>query len=292
MTQQEAEQDPRVITDVLKTAFHTRYGHYEFRVMPFGLTNALAAFMNLMNRVFKSYLDRFVIVYIDDILIYSKSNVEHMKHLKLVLEILRKNQLYVKFNDGGEFKIYSDASLSGLGYVMMQHVKVIAYASRQLKTHERNYLIHDLELEAVVFALKVWRAFHDAMNTQLLYITTYHPKTNGQFERTIQTLKDMLRVFVLQWKGSWDNYLPLIEFAYNNSYHFSIGMASFEALYGKTNQTPLCWTKVGERVCSALWSSTSGQYHESMRKRKRRARGMSIVAVVPDFGRFIVTICI
>ncbi|CAN6678896.1 unnamed protein product [Malus baccata var. baccata] len=68
--------------------------------------------------------------------------------------------------------------------------------------------------------------------------------TDGQSERTIQTLEDMLRVSVLQWKGSWDNYLPLVEFAYNNSYHSSIGVAPYEALYGRVCRTPLCWAEL------------------------------------------------
>ena len=80
--------------DVLKTAFKTHYGHYEFRVMPFGLTNASAAFMDLMNRVFQLYLDRFVIVFIDDILVYSSSPEEHSYHLRVVLQTLRERQLY------------------------------------------------------------------------------------------------------------------------------------------------------------------------------------------------------
>ena len=75
-----------------------KYEHYEFLVMPFGLTNAPAAFMDLMNRVFGDYLDKFVIVFIDDILIYSKSHEEHERHLKLVLERLRERKLYAKFN--------------------------------------------------------------------------------------------------------------------------------------------------------------------------------------------------
>ncbi|GJV04615.1 putative reverse transcriptase domain-containing protein [Tanacetum coccineum] len=249
--------------DIPKTAFRTRYGHFEFTVMPFGLTNAPAVFMDLMNRVCKPYLDKFVIVFIDDILIYSKTKEDHEVHLGLVLELLRKEKLYAKFSkcefwlqevhflghvvnqngihvdpskieavknwktpttpseirsflglagyyrrfianfskiakpltsltqknqkyvwgveqeeafqtlknnlcdapiltlpDGVEdFMVYCDASNQGLGCVLMQRGKVIAYASTQLKTHEKNYTIHDLELGAVVFALKTWRHY-------------------------------------------------------------------------------------------------------------------------------------
>ena len=83
--------------DIPKTAFRTRYGHYEFLVMSFGLTNAPAAFMDLMNRVFKDYLDKFVVVFIDDILIYSKDEVEHEEHLRMILTRLKEHQLYAKF---------------------------------------------------------------------------------------------------------------------------------------------------------------------------------------------------
>jgi hypothetical protein len=249
--------------DVQKTAFRTRYGHYEFLVMPFGLTNAPAAFMDMMNRIFRELVDRCVVVFIDDILIYSKSQEEHEEHLRTVLSVLRKHQLFAKFKkcefwldnvaflghvvtkegiavDPGKveavvnwvrptnahevrsflglagyyrrfvegfsrlaapltrltrknekfqwseeceqsfqelkqrlvtapvltlpsgsdgFVIYSDASHKGLGCVLMQQGKVIAYASRQLKTYERNYPTHDLELAAVVFALKIWRHY-------------------------------------------------------------------------------------------------------------------------------------
>ncbi|GJQ98175.1 hypothetical protein Tco_0009314 [Tanacetum coccineum] len=249
--------------DIPKTAFRTRYEHYEFRVMPFGLTNAPAVFMDLMNRVCKPYLDKFVIVFIEDILIYSYNEKEHEEHLKTILELLKKEELYAKFSkcefwintvkflghvidssgihvdpakieavknwaspttpseirqflglagyyrrfiegfskiakpmteltqknqkfDWGEeqeeafqllkqklcaapilalpegsedFVVYCDASIKGLGAVLMQRMKVIAYASRQLKIHEKNYTTHDLELGAVVFALKIWRHY-------------------------------------------------------------------------------------------------------------------------------------
>ncbi|GJS65577.1 putative reverse transcriptase domain-containing protein [Tanacetum coccineum] len=249
--------------DIPKTAFRTRYGHYEFQVMPFGLTNAPSVFMDLMNRVCKPYLDKFIIVFIDDILIYSKNKQEHEEHLKLILELLKKEELYAKFSkcefwipkvqflghvidsqgihvdpakiesikdwaspkspteirqflglagyyrrfiegfskiakpmtkltqkkvkfewgdkqeaafqllkqklcsapilalpEGSEdFIAYCDASKKGLGAVLMQREKVIAYASRQLKIHEKNYTTHDLELGAVVFALKIWRHY-------------------------------------------------------------------------------------------------------------------------------------
>ena len=85
-------------TDIPKTAFKTRYGPFEFTVMPFELTNAPAAFMDLMHRVFQSYLDQFVVVFVNDILIYSQSEREHEDHLRIVLQLLRDHQLYVKFS--------------------------------------------------------------------------------------------------------------------------------------------------------------------------------------------------
>ncbi|KAI3712329.1 hypothetical protein L1987_70880 [Smallanthus sonchifolius] len=510
------------------------------------MTNAPAIFMDLMNWVCRPFLDRSTIVFIDDLLIYSRSESDHAFHFCEILEVLQREKLYAKFSkcvfwlheiqflgyvvnekgitvdpskivavedwsspktpseirsflglagyyrrfiedfsrialpmtkltrkerkfvwgpeqestfqllkekltkapilslpDGTEdFVVYSDASHSGLGCVLMQRGKVIAYASRQLKTHEVNYLTHDLELADVVFALKIWRhylygakyydyeilyhpgkanvvadalsrntshtpikvksfkmtnssslvveireaqvlalggdlkkermvayvnklgenssgrdivkyvercltclrvkakhqksygkfqpleiplwkwenitmdlitklpktrkgydaiwvvvdrltksahflpiketyssdrlaeiyvkevvschgvpvsiisdrdtrftshfwkKFYKDMGTRLNLSTAYQPQTDGQSERTIQTLEDMLRACALDFGGSWDYHLPLAEFSYNNSYHSSIGMPSFEALYGRKCRTLVCWGEI------------------------------------------------
>uniref|UniRef100_A0A2N9I7U4 RNA-directed DNA polymerase n=1 Tax=Fagus sylvatica TaxID=28930 RepID=A0A2N9I7U4_FAGSY len=577
--------------DIPKTAFRTRYGHYEFLVMPFGLTNAPAVFMDLMNRVFHEYLDRFVIVFIDDILVYSKSLEEHEDHLRIVLQILRDKKLYAKLKkcefwlnqvvflghvvskDGitvdpskieavvswdrptNVSEVRSFLGLAGyyrrfvegfsriaapLTHLTRKNAKfewkeeceksfqelkqrVVAYASRQLKNYEQNYPTHDLELAAVKelnmrqrrwlelikdydcsinyhpgkanvvadalsrkssgfsaallttqkeiindlermgievvmghsgaylaslsvqptlierikllqsgdsqlvkimdevrsgkkplfnisddgvlkfgnrlcvpndpsikndileeahrspytmhpgstkmyrdlretfwwnnmkreiaqfveqcltcqqvkvehqrpsgllqslpipewkwehismdfvsglprspkghdaiwvivdrltksahfipirmnysldqlaqlyieeivrlhgipvsivsdrdprFTSRFWKSLHKALGTNLNFSTAFHPQTDGQSERTIQILEDMLRACVLDLKGSWANHLCLVEFAYNNSFQSSIGMAPYEALYGRKCRSPICWDEVGVR---------------------------------------------
>ncbi|KAL0427854.1 UNVERIFIED_CONTAM: Retrovirus-related Pol polyprotein from transposon [Sesamum latifolium] len=208
--------------DIPKTAFRTNYGHYEFLMIPFGLMNAPASFIDLMNRVFKQHLDKFDVVFIDDILVYSPSEQEHEEHLWVILQILREKQLYAKLSkcefwlksvifmghiisesvivdprkveakvdwprptnvgeltqkrvkfewdlayegnfvelkqrlatapmlalpsDNGAFVIYSNTSKNGLGSVLMQNDKVIAYASRQLKLYELHYPTRDLRI--------------------------------------------------------------------------------------------------------------------------------------------------
>ncbi|GKE25745.1 putative reverse transcriptase domain-containing protein [Tanacetum coccineum] len=96
------------------------------------------------------------------------------------------------------------------------------------------------------FASRFWRSLLGALGTQLDMSTAYHPQTDGQSERTIQTLEDMLRACVIDFGGSWDRHLPLIEFSYNNSYHASIKAAPFEVLYGQKCRSPVCWSEVGD----------------------------------------------
>jgi len=97
------------------------------------------------------------------------------------------------------------------------------------------------------FNSRFWRSFQDCLGTKLNMSTAYHPQTDGQSERTIQTIEDMLRVCALDFEGSWDEHLPLVEFSYNNSYHASIGMPPYEALYGRRCRSPIYWEEVGER---------------------------------------------
>ena len=96
------------------------------------------------------------------------------------------------------------------------------------------------------FTAHFWKSFQQAMGTWLTMSTAFHPQTDGQSERTIQVLEDMLRAYVQDHKGSWEEHLPLVEFAYNNSYQASIQMAPYEAVYGRPCRSPLCWTEVGE----------------------------------------------
>ena len=100
----------------------------------------------------------------------------------------------------------------------------------------------------VRFTSRFWKKFHEELATRLHFSIAYYPQTDGQSERTIQTLEDMLRACVLDFGGSWDMYLPLAEFSYNNSYHSSIGMPPFELLFGRRCRTPICWREVGQRV--------------------------------------------
>ncbi|GJW86887.1 reverse transcriptase domain-containing protein [Tanacetum coccineum] len=509
--------------DIPKTTFRTRYEYYEFQVMAFGLTNAPAVFMDLMNRVCKPYLDKLIIMFIADIIIYSHNKEEHANHLRIILELLKKEKLYAKFSKcdfwirivqflghlidsqglhvdpakieaiakslteltqknkkyiwgenqesafqllkqklceapilalpegNDDFVVYCDASHQGLGAVLMQREKhildqkelnmrqrrwlelladydceiryhpgkanVIADALSQKErikplreenikaenfrgidkafkirpdgtrciknrswlllfgnlrdlimheSHKSKYSIHpgsdkmyqDLKklywwpnMKAIIaeyvgkcltcsrvkaecqkpsgllvqpkipmwkweritmdfitklpktsnghdtiwvivdrltksahfiptretdsmetltrlyikeivsrhgvpisiisdhdshFTSRFWQSLQSALGTQLDMSMAYHPETDGQSERTIQTLEDMLRACVIDFGKGWEKHLPLVEFSYNNSYHASIKAAPFEALYGRKCRSPVCWAEVGD----------------------------------------------
>nr|GEV27334.1 reverse transcriptase domain-containing protein [Tanacetum cinerariifolium] len=102
------------------------------------------------------------------------------------------------------------------------------------------------------FTSRFWRSLQEALGTRLDMSNAYHPETDGQSERTIQTLEDMLRACVIDFRGSWDRHLPLVKFSYNNSNHVSIKAASFEALYGRKCRSPVCWSEVGNSQLMGL----------------------------------------
>ncbi|XP_073121684.1 uncharacterized protein [Henckelia pumila] len=321
-------------SDVSKTAFRTRYGHYEFIVIPFGLTNAPAVFMILMNRIFQKYLDEFVIIFIDDILIYSKNKTEHAEHLRIVLQILRTEQLYAKLSkcefwldrviflghvisgDGiyvnpskvkavinwprptsvpeirsfmglagyyrqfiagfssiakpitqltqkhtpfvwtheceasfvelkkrwtsapvlsipsgtGGFTVYSDASHKGLGCILMQRGHVITYASRQLKPHEIKYPVHDLELAAIVFALKIWHHYLYDIQPVRVYAITAEPELFVRIKEAQEVDQNI------------QNSIERVRTGHESEFQ----MAPFEALYGRKCRSPLFWDDLSE----------------------------------------------
>ncbi|GJR69215.1 putative reverse transcriptase domain-containing protein [Tanacetum coccineum] len=230
--------------DIPKIAFRIRYGLYKFQVMPFGLTNAPAL---LKQRLCSAPI--------------------------------------LALPEGSEnFMVYCDASRKGLGPVLMQREKDIVYASCQLKIHEKNYTTHDLKLGVKELNMRQRRwlellsdydceiRYHPGManvvadalsrkeqnkplriralvlttGTQLDMSMAYHPQTDGRSERTIQTLEDMLRAYVIDFGKCWDRHIPLVEFSYNNSYHTSIKAASFKALHGHKCRSPVCWAEVGD----------------------------------------------
>nr|GEX46330.1 reverse transcriptase domain-containing protein [Tanacetum cinerariifolium] len=222
---------------ITKTAFRTRYDHYEFQVMPFGLTNAQAVFMDLMNR--KSMK-------------FDWGEKEEAAFQKLKQKLCSASILALP--KGREnFMVYCDASQKGLGVVLMQKVRVIAYASCQLKIHEKNYTTHDLELGAMVFSLEMWRQLfirHEAEIATYVNKCLTCAKVKAEYQKPFGLL---VQSVIPVWK--WENitmdfitklpktHIPLVEFTYNNSYHTSIKVAPFEALYDRKFRSPICWAE-------------------------------------------------
>nr|GEX48485.1 putative reverse transcriptase domain-containing protein [Tanacetum cinerariifolium] len=245
--------------DIPKTAFRTRYGHYEFQVMPFGLINVPSVFMDLMNRVCKPYLDKFMIVFIDDILIYSRNKKEHANHLR---QLIDNQGLHVDLAKIKAVKNWASPTtpieirqflgLAGYYQRFIKDFSKIAKSLAELTQKNKKYiwgedqetsfqLLKQKLCEVPILALlegnaillfTVMHLIKNALGTQLDMSMEYHPKTDGQSERTIQTLEDMLQACVIDFGKGWEKHLPLVEFSYNNSYHASIKATPFKALYG------------------------------------------------------------
>ncbi|KAL0427580.1 UNVERIFIED_CONTAM: Transposon Ty3-I Gag-Pol polyprotein [Sesamum latifolium] len=113
------------------------------------------------------------------------------------------------------------------------------------------------------FTSYFWGSLQRALGTKLHFSTAFHPQTDRQSERTIQTLKDMMRACIIEFKGNWDNYLPLMEFGYNNSFHSNIGMAPYEALYGRKCRSPVCWDIEGLRQMEEFNAGNRGEDTDS-----------------------------
>eukprot|EP00257_Ricinus_communis_P017775 XP_015576297.1 uncharacterized protein LOC107261454 [Ricinus communis] len=201
--------------------------------MSFGLTNAPVAFMNMMNRVFKQFLDCFVIVFIDDMLVYSQSEEEHAWHLRMVLQTLREHQLYGKAN------VVVD-SLSRKSVGSLAHIS----AEKRPLTRELHKLYEQgLQIETTYSVTKYTRVYLERIvslhGVSISIVSDRGLLFTSRFWKKLQE--------ELDFGGQWDWYLPLIEFTYNNSYHASIKMAPYEALYGRKCRSLVCWIEVGER---------------------------------------------
>ncbi|XP_070013935.1 uncharacterized protein [Nicotiana sylvestris] len=199
--------------------------------MSFGLTNAPAACMDLVNQFFKNFLDSFVIMFIDDILEYSRSREDHVDHLRAVVQTLYQHQLYAKFSKC-EFWL---ESVTFLGHVLFRE---------GIKVYLQKIAAKEVKLQCSDADERSFQELKSRLTTAP--VLTLPEGTNG-FVVYCDALRIGLGCVLMQnGKGSWDDHFPLIEFAYNNSYHASIHMALFEGLYGRRCRSPIGHFEIGE----------------------------------------------
>ncbi|GJV23485.1 reverse transcriptase domain-containing protein [Tanacetum coccineum] len=214
-------------------------------------------------------------VFIDDILIYTRNKEEYTNHLRIILELLKKEKFQRIHIDPTKIEAVKDwASLTtptevrefiGLAgyyqrFIEDRHTKSAHFiptkATDSMETLTRLYIkeiasrygvsISIISNHDSHFTSRFWQSMQNALGTQLDLSTAYNPETDRQSERTIQTLKDMLRACVIDFGKGWERHLPLVEFSYNNSYHANTNATPFEALYGRKYQSPICWAEVGD----------------------------------------------
>nr|GEW49749.1 putative reverse transcriptase domain-containing protein [Tanacetum cinerariifolium] len=233
--------------DIPITTFRTRYGHYEFQVMPFGLTNVPVVFMDLMNQEklyakfskceFWLYSMKFLghVINSQGVHVDQAKGEEEEEAFQLLKDKLCSAPILALPEGSEDFVVYCDASLKAYFLPKKKTDSIEKLAELYLKEIVCRHGVPMLVISDrdSLFTSRFWVSLQKALGTQLDLSTAYYPKTDGQSERTIQTLEDMLRACVIDFGSSWDKHLPLVEFSYSNSYHASIQASPFEALYGR-----------------------------------------------------------
>ncbi|GBG92551.1 hypothetical protein CBR_g55945 [Chara braunii] len=262
--------------DQPKTAFRSRFGHYEFTVMPFGLTNAPATFQRPMNDIFRDILEQYVLVYLDDILVYSPTLEEHLKHLRDVLDHLRRHGFYAMLSKCrfAQHKVdflghyvsdqglhMDDAKITAIAEwpaptsakQLRSFLDLTSYYSNFIQGYASAHEVTDIVFDRVVrdrglpmsiisdrdprFTSRFWRRLHEVYGTQLHFSSSYHPQTDAQTEITNRTLEDILRKIVRD-DQQWDIHLAHAEIAYNHAVSPATGMSPYYCDLGYHPRVP------------------------------------------------------